>query len=843
MKSIIIKSFSVFILSIIMTLIIPPLAEAGDDPEIEALQREIDRKGYHWKAKRTHLTDMPEEEFRAMLGARIPEELRKRLARAGRQFEYEGVGGTATPSSWDWRDFGVATQVRDQDGCGSCWDFAGIAALEAVIDINEGTEYDLSEQQILSCATPGYGCDGGWYSWAWEYITENGAVLESCMPYQASDTVTCNDGSCGRVASTGGWIDIPNNVGAIKEAVMESPVATTFTVYSDFGSYGGGCYEHEGDDPINHAVIIIGWQDTLCNGEGAWLIKNSWGTDWGLSGYGYIKYGTCNIGTATQQVFYNPGNNLVYHDNAVDDSGGDGDGRIDPAETADITATIFNDILSPDRNGVQATLSSLTPLASVISSGASYGSMNAGDYADGTPSYTIQMDQFATPGDEIPLALDISADGGYSISDTFTIQVGDCPVLLVDDDAGSSFESYFEEALDNNGYIYEIWEEDQKGYVTAAEMLTYTVVVWMTGTSGDIEYENRNAISAFLDSGGRLLISGQDIGWQLNHEGYVSERTFYNDYLHADYIQDDSGFRSLDGIAGDPIGDGLSFDIGGGTGSGDQDWPSEIEPLGGAAPVFEYSPGAEGALRIDGTHRMVYFAFGLEAVNTSDRRDSVMARSLEWLAGGIWPDLQQPDVQVMGPNGSEEFYYSQQEDITWDASDNVGVSSVDILLSCDGGSTFADTIAAGESNDGSFTWTVPDSSSTECVIRVIARDAAGLARYDDSDQSFTINSYTDSEGIPTVRRFALSQNFPNPFNPVTSIEFAVPKQARVAISVYDITGRLVIKLVDRDFIPGSYQVGWNGRNGSGAEVASGIYFYRMNAGDEFVSTRKMVLLR
>ncbi|MFO7914108.1 MAG: C1 family peptidase [Candidatus Krumholzibacteriales bacterium] len=837
------RSFlSVVILSFLVLNFTAVPSAAGGDPEIEALQREIDRKGYHWTAKRTPLTGLTEEEFRAMLGARIPEELKKRLE-SNDNSEYKTASSMTLPSSWDWRDYGVATEIRDQDGCGSCWDFAGIAALEAVIDINEGVEYDLSEQQILSCATPGYGCSGGWYSWAWDYITGNGAVLESCMPYQASDTVACADGSCGKVATTGGWIDIPNNVDAIKEAVMESPVATTFTVYNDFSSYGGGCYEHDGDDPINHAVLIIGWQDTLCNGEGAWLIKNSWGTGWGLSGYGYIKYGSCNIGTATQQVFYNPGDNLVYHSNSLDDTAGDGDGRIDPAETVDLTVTLFNDILSPARTGVQAAIASLNPLAKITGAVSGYGSMNAGDYADGNPPYSLSLNEFTAPGEIIYLALDISADGGYAGSDTFSIRAGDCPILLVDDDAGSSFESYFEQALENNGYIFEVWEEDKKGYITAAEMMRYTVVVWMTGTGGDIQQDNRNAISTFLDSGGRLLISGQDVGWQLNHEGYAAEIAFYNDYLHADYIQDDSGFRSLNGISGDPIGDGLNIEIGGGDGSGDQDWPSEIEPLGPAVPVFEYNPGVEGAIRIEDAHKLVYFAFGIEAVGSEAMRDSIMARSLEWLADGNWPDLEQPAVTLMSPNGTEELYYTQEEEITWAASDNDTVSEVDILLSCDGGAAFADTIACGEVNDGSFAWTVPDSSSAECVIRIVARDPSGLAQYDDSDQFFSIHSVTDSENRDAIRRFALSSNIPNPFNPLTRIDFNVPRQARVRISVYDIRGRLVATLVDREFSPGSYHTVWNGKNRQGTKVASGIYFCRMKGGEKFLETRKMVLLR
>ena len=64
--------------------------------------------------------------------------------------------------------------------------------------------------------------------------------------------------------------------------------------------YQEGCYSKDGTEPINHGVIIVGWDDTMCDGEGAWMVKNSWGTLWGDNGVAYMKYGTCNIGKHSQ---------------------------------------------------------------------------------------------------------------------------------------------------------------------------------------------------------------------------------------------------------------------------------------------------------------------------------------------------------------------------------------------------------------------------------------------------------------------------------------------------------------------------------------------------------------
>jgi hypothetical protein len=93
----------------------------------------------------------------------------------------------------------------------------------------------------------------------------------------------------------------------------------------------------------------------------------------------------------------------------------------------------------------------------------------------------------------------------------------------------------------------------------------------------------------------------------------------------------------------------------------------------------------------------------------------------------------------------------------------------------------------------------------------------------------------DADALPTV--YALYQNYPNPFNPVTTVRFALPSPTRVTLTVYDVAGRRVATLVKRDMSPGYYTEVFNG-----AGLASGVYFYRLQAGD-FIQTRKLVLLK
>lgn len=99
----------------------------------------------------------------------------------------------------------------------------------------------------------------------------------------------------------------------------------------------------------------------------------------------------------------------------------------------------------------------------------------------------------------------------------------------------------------------------------------------------------------------------------------------------------------------------------------------------------------------------------------------------------------------------------------------------------------------------------------------------------------------DNKNLPTV--FALSQNYPNPFNPSTTIEYSLPKAADVRLTIYNVVGQKVATVVDQKQVAGSYSIQWNGRDQFGQLVSSGIYFYRIEAGSEFIKIKKMIFLK
>jgi C1A family cysteine protease len=217
----------------------------------------------------------------------------------------------ALPAKWDWRDHNGVTPIRDQESCGSCWAFGTVGGFESFLLVKNGINADLSEQHLVSCNPWGYGCGGGW--WAFDMLINPGAVLESLLPYVAAD-VPCPAGlTYAYQASDWAYIDGENQVAdtqKIKEAIYQlGPAAAAVYVGTYFQAYTGGVFDKEESEggffscsaskSVNHAIMLVGWDD----GEGVWILRNSWGTGWGEGGYMRIKYGINKVGFAAVSVY------------------------------------------------------------------------------------------------------------------------------------------------------------------------------------------------------------------------------------------------------------------------------------------------------------------------------------------------------------------------------------------------------------------------------------------------------------------------------------------------------------------------------------------------------------
>ena len=206
------------------------------------------------------------------------------------------------------------------------------------------------------------------------------------------------------------------------------------------------------------------------------------------------------------------------------------------------------------------------------------------------------------------------------------------------------------------------------------------------------------------------------------------------------------------------------------------------------------------------------------------------------------PDVTPPQVTVVRPNGGEIFYVGSQDTIKWGATDNVGVDSVNIYYSIDGGATFPYTVATSEPNDSVYVWTIPDTLSDECIVKIVAYDPSLNTGEDTSDALFSIHTQIGTRPVPEVASFGLMQNYPNPFNPMTRIEFSLDERGLISVRIYDISGKLIRILVQETMSAGRHSVLWNGQDEHGGPVASGVYVCRFETKDK-EAMRKVVLLR
>jgi len=205
-------------------------------------------------------------------------------------------------------------------------------------------------------------------------------------------------------------------------------------------------------------------------------------------------------------------------------------------------------------------------------------------------------------------------------------------------------------------------------------------------------------------------------------------------------------------------------------------------------------------------------------------------------------DTTAPQVTLVRPNGGEIFPGGYQDTIKWVATDDASVRYVNIYYSTDGGATFPYTIATKEPNDSVYTWTVPFAPSDSCIVKIVAYDTSHNGGEDTSDAFFSMIIPVDTKQLPEVALFGLLENHPNPFNPVTYVEFVLDERVRANVRVYDISGKVVTTLVNEILSAGRHRVLWSGQDEHGKPVASGIYICRLEAQGK-TAIRKMILLR
>ncbi|XP_051578667.1 procathepsin L-like [Myxocyprinus asiaticus] len=253
----------------------------------------------------TYFADMDNEEYRQVVFHGCLGSFNTSKAHGGATFVQQ-ADGIALPDSVDWRDKGYVTDVKDQKDCGSCWAFSATGSLEGQTFKKTGKLVSLSEQQLVDCSGDygNMGCGGGLMDQAFQYIEANkGLDTEDSYPYEAQDgQCRFNPSTVG--ATCTGYVDI--NTG--DESALQKAVATVGPIsigidagHSSFQLYESGIYNEPdcSSTDLDHGVLAVGYGTE--GGDDYWLVKNSWGLDWGDKGYIKMsrnKSNQCGIATA-----------------------------------------------------------------------------------------------------------------------------------------------------------------------------------------------------------------------------------------------------------------------------------------------------------------------------------------------------------------------------------------------------------------------------------------------------------------------------------------------------------------------------------------------------------------
>jgi len=197
------------------------------------------------------------------------------------------------PKSVDWRSSAV-TPVKDQGSCGSCWAFSTTGSLEGLNFLNNSLLVSFSEQQLVDCASQCYGCDGCWPATAMTYTSTNGIEPEKLYPYKGVQGTCKYKAAAAAKVNPGGYQCIMQQAqGQVMTALTWQPVSIAVEAdQAAWQSYSGGVVSNNCGDTLDHAVLLVGYDDT----NDAWYVKNSWGTDWGESGFIYLGTSTSENG-------------------------------------------------------------------------------------------------------------------------------------------------------------------------------------------------------------------------------------------------------------------------------------------------------------------------------------------------------------------------------------------------------------------------------------------------------------------------------------------------------------------------------------------------------------------
>merc|ERR1712151_214297 len=238
-------------------------------------------------------SDMPADEFSAKMFGFKPVDAPAVLT----VHEYRGE---ALASSVDWRTSGAVTPVKNQGQCGSCWSFSTTGALEGAWKISQGQLVSLSEEEFVQCDTGSNGCGGGSMQQAFSWAKTQNLCTEDSYPYTSGGGTggSCHKSGCSVGIPQGGVVgykSVDQSEQALMSALNRQPVSIAVEAdRSVFQSYSSGIMSGMCGTSLDHGILAVGYGSE--DGTHYWLVKNSWGTSWGMQGFAKLLRGKNSAG-------------------------------------------------------------------------------------------------------------------------------------------------------------------------------------------------------------------------------------------------------------------------------------------------------------------------------------------------------------------------------------------------------------------------------------------------------------------------------------------------------------------------------------------------------------------
>ncbi len=360
-----------------------------------------------------------------------------------------------------------------------------------------------------------------------------------------------------------------------------------------------------------------------------------------------------------------------------DVAGGNGDGVFEGGETIDVVLTLINHWAAADDAAIQLVVDD--PAITLIDDYSVIGVAPRGVPVDNSaqplrfsidPSVTAKLVDFT-------FVLTAGA-GSFEMSSDRQLTIGRTQFLIIDDDGSDqfSYHEYYTAVLETLQVPYDLHDIETVGLPTPATLAEYPCAIWYTGDHRDNTMTPARIalMQGFLDGGGKLLLTGQDI---VQHIDGLPDPSFLTDYLHVAY-GGEGVYPIMDGVAGDPITDGLVVPCNSTGGAANQTSLDIVQPLAGAETIFTYYLSTDQAgIRYDGAYRLVVLGFGMEGI-------------ADLMVGGEWNSRR--DLM-------ERIWLWWQSQIPGDYNGDRTVNAVDMVILINYVLRGAGTIPVGTSAD------------------------------------------------------------------------------------------------------------------------------------------------